>query len=79
MRLFKNNLDRRKARVRRNIKQKAKGRLRLSVFRSSKHIYVQLINDATGQTVAAASSWRRTSGAVSRPAPIKARPKRSAS
>jgi large subunit ribosomal protein L18 len=56
MRLFKNNVDRRKARVRRNLKQNAKGRPRLSVFRSSKHIYVQLINDATGQTLAAAST-----------------------
>ena len=50
------NVDRRKARVRRNLKQNAKGRPRLSVFRSSKHIYVQLINDATGKTLAAAST-----------------------
>jgi len=32
------------------------GRLRLSVFRSNRHIYAQLINDATGRTVIAASS-----------------------
>jgi large subunit ribosomal protein L18 len=29
---------------------------RMSVFRSSKHIYVQLINDISGKTIAAASS-----------------------
>ena len=59
MRLFNNNVDRRKARVRRSLKQNAKGRPRLSVFRSSKHIYVQLINDATGQTLAAASTLEK--------------------
>jgi large subunit ribosomal protein L18 len=31
-------------------------RPRLTVFRSSKHIYAQLIDDLTGQTLAAASS-----------------------
>ena len=31
-------------------------RTRLSVFRSQKHIYAQIINDITGQTVASASS-----------------------
>ena len=56
MRLFKNNFDRRRARVRTAIKKRAEDRLRLSVFRSSQHIYAQLIDDATGHTVAAASS-----------------------
>jgi large subunit ribosomal protein L18 len=59
MRLFKNNTDRRRARVRRTLKQNAKGRVRLSVFRSSKHIYAQLINDANGQTLAAASTLEK--------------------
>lgn len=31
-------------------------RLRLSVFRSTKHIYAQIIDDGKGQTVAAAST-----------------------
>ncbi|MBX6425278.1 MAG: 50S ribosomal protein L18 [Variibacter sp.] len=48
--------ERREQRVRRAVKAAAGGRLRLSVFRSSKHIYVQLIDDARGVTVAAASS-----------------------
>jgi large subunit ribosomal protein L18 len=49
-------LERRKARVRRTIKAVAGGRPRLSVFRSSKHIYAQVIDDRKGATVASASS-----------------------
>ncbi len=49
-------LLRRKARVRRALKATAYGRPRLSVFRSSKQIYVQVIDDAAGRTLAAASS-----------------------
>ncbi len=49
-------LDRRKARVRRALRTTANGRPRLSVFRSSKQIYVQLIDDAQGRTLASASS-----------------------
>ena len=48
--------DRRKARVRRAIKKAANGRPRLSVFRSSKQIYAQVIDDVRGHTVAAAST-----------------------
>ncbi|AWI88975.1 MULTISPECIES: 50S ribosomal protein L18 [Methylorubrum] len=49
-------LLRRKARVRRALRASANGRPRLSVFRSSKQIYVQVIDDAAGRTLAAASS-----------------------
>ncbi len=49
-------IERRKARVRGAIRRAAGNRHRLSVFRSSKHIYAQLIDDAHGKTVAAASS-----------------------
>jgi large subunit ribosomal protein L18 len=42
--------------VRRAIKAAARGRVRLSVFRSSKHIYAQVIDDDKGETLAAASS-----------------------
>jgi large subunit ribosomal protein L18 len=38
------------------LKRKSLGRLRLSVFRSSRHIYAQIIDDAKGETLAAASS-----------------------
>jgi len=47
---------RRKARLRYQLRQKSGGRPRLSVFRSGKHIYAQVIDDAAGRTVAAASS-----------------------
>ena len=42
--------------MRRALKAAAGDRLRLSVFRSSQHIYAQLIDDRRGETVAAASS-----------------------
>jgi len=51
--------DRRKARVRRAIKKAANGRPRLSVFRSSKQIYAQIIDDERGQTVASASTLEK--------------------
>jgi large subunit ribosomal protein L18 len=50
---------RRKARVRRSLKARAYGKPRLSVFRSSKQIYVQIIDDAAGVTIAAASSLEK--------------------
>lgn len=48
--------DRRKARVRKALKARAFGRPRLSVYRSDKNIYAQIIDDATGRTLAAAST-----------------------
>ncbi|HEV3144231.1 MAG TPA: 50S ribosomal protein L18 [Gemmataceae bacterium] len=47
--------ERRKFRVRNKVRGTSE-RPRLSVFRSSKHIYAQLIDDLSGQTLAAASS-----------------------
>ncbi len=47
---------RRRERLRYQLRTKAGGRPRLSVFRSGKHIYAQVIDDAAGRTVAAASS-----------------------
>ncbi len=47
---------RRSHRVRQTLKRVAYGRARLSVFRSSKHIYAQVIDDAGGKTVASAST-----------------------
>jgi large subunit ribosomal protein L18 len=47
---------RRRVRLRFQIRQKSHGRPRLSVFRSSKNIYAQIIDDAQGKTLAAAST-----------------------
>ncbi len=52
--------DRRRARLRFSLRQKSNGRPRLSVFRSGKHIYAQVIDDLHGRTVAAASSLDKT-------------------
>ena len=54
----------RRMRVRNKIKAMANGRLRLSVHRSSKNISVQLIDDAKGITVAAASTLEKDLGFV---------------
>lgn len=48
--------DRRRRRVRARIRKCAGDRPRLSVFRSGKNIYAQVIDDSTGTTLAAASS-----------------------
>ena len=47
---------RRSARIRRKIKLVSDGRPRLSVYRSSKNIYAQIIDDVAGTTLAAAST-----------------------
>lgn len=52
----KDLFERRKARTRFRVRQLAKGRPRLSVFRSSKQIYAQIIDDQAGVTLAAAST-----------------------
>ena len=48
--------DRRKNRNRKALKAKSSGKLRLTVFRSSKHIYGQIIDDKEGVTITSASS-----------------------
>jgi len=48
--------ERRKERIRTRIRAAAHGRARLSVHRSSRYIYAQVIDDANGVTLAAASS-----------------------
>ena len=48
--------DKRKLRNRKALKSKSNGKLRLSVHRSSRHIYGQIIDDIQGITITAASS-----------------------
>jgi large subunit ribosomal protein L18 len=54
-----NRTARRTAKVRRNVRRAAGDRARLSVFRSSKHIYAQVIDDTKGETLASASSLEK--------------------
>ena len=54
-----NQTERRTRRVRKDLKASSGSRPRLSVHRSSQHIYAQLIDDAQGRTVAAASSLEK--------------------
>jgi len=48
--------QRRRYRVRNGVRRGAKSRPRLSVFRSNKHMYAQVIDDASGRTIASACS-----------------------
>jgi large subunit ribosomal protein L18 len=50
---------RRRRRTRAALRKRNHGRPRLSVFRSSKHIYAQVIDDDSGRTLAAASSLEK--------------------
>ncbi|MFM6853041.1 MAG: 50S ribosomal protein L18 [Sphingopyxis sp.] len=67
MALKRTSFDKRRQRVRTALRKRAGDRKRLSVHRSGRHIYVQLIDDAAGTTLASAStlekSVRGTSGA----------------
>lgn len=50
---------RRKRRNRENLRRRAGGRPRLSVYRSGKNIYAQVIRDEEGKTVASASTLEK--------------------
>lgn len=52
---------RRRFRVRNSVRRAANGRLRLSVFRSNKHIYAQIIDDTAGRTLVSASTIEKSS------------------
>ncbi|GBR31452.1 MULTISPECIES: 50S ribosomal protein L18 [Gluconobacter] len=52
--------ERRRQRLRFQLRRKSGGRPRLSVFRSSKHIHAQIIDDAQGRTLASASTLEKT-------------------
>ena len=66
-------MDRRRGRVRGALARAANGRKRLSVFRSSKHIYAQVIDDDAGTTVVSASSIEKpTRGSLKTGASVEA-------
>lgn len=50
---------RRKSRVRYQVERKSRGRLRLSVHRTGRHIYAQIIDDVAGKTLVSASSMEK--------------------
>jgi large subunit ribosomal protein L18 len=54
-------IERRQGRVRGLLRRAAGERKRLSVYRSSKHIYAQVIDDDRGITLASASSIEKSS------------------
>ena len=51
--------DQRRRRVRTALRARASGKPRLSVHRSGRHIYAQVIDDAAGRTLASASSLEK--------------------
>lgn len=59
MQKIKQMRERRKLRSRAQLRKRAHGRPRLTVFRSSQHIYAQVIDDEAGHTLAAASSLQK--------------------
>lgn len=64
--VYLDSKTKRKLRVRRSLKKNKDQRPRLSVFRSSKNIYAQIIDDVNGKTLASASTLekdlRKTNG-----------------
>lgn len=60
MRTARSIFNKRRSRVRFNLKRRSHDRLRLSVHRTGCHIYAQIIDDAIGRTLVSASSLERS-------------------
>ena len=65
MALKRTPFDKRRQRVRTALRARMGDRKRLSVHRSGRHIYVQLIDDMSGRTLAAASTLEKDARATS--------------
>lgn len=59
MKSSREKMQRRAQRTRARLAKTSSGRPRLSVYRSSKHIYAQIIDDSKGETLAAASTLEK--------------------
>lgn len=59
---LKKQRQRRVYRVRSRVRRSAAGRPRLSVFRSNRHIYAQIVDDVAGNTIVAANSLEKALG-----------------
>jgi len=59
MKSAKELFQRRQSRARAHLRRAANGKPRLSVYRSGKHIYAQVIDDQAGRTLVAASSLEK--------------------
>lgn len=57
---FSKNFSRRASRVRYKVRSKSFAKPRLSIFRSERHIYAQIIDDAKGITLCSASTLEKS-------------------
>jgi large subunit ribosomal protein L18 len=59
-----NSFEKRKRRVRYSIKKRSNGKLRLSVHRTGKHLYAQIIDDSNAVTLISASTLDKDFGSA---------------
>ena len=57
--------QRRTYRVRNRVRRDAHGRLRLTVYRTNKHIYAQIVDDAAGTTICSACTLEKSIAEIS--------------
>jgi len=65
---LKKQRQRRKFRVHNKSRRSARGKMRLSIFRSNNHMYAQIIDDTTGETKVAASTLEKGISGAGKPA-----------
>lgn len=72
MKKYSNQFERRRLRNRNKLKKVAYGKPRLTVYRSSQHIYAQIIDDLKGVTLASASTVSKDFTCNSSPCSVEA-------